>query len=269
MTTYFEYKVNLTDNQKRILASAMNNKTPLTLRIKNSNLTGNDELMLTKTQLNRIQKSLANGTGVDIKISKTQIRKEAKQRGNLFTSLASLGARVLPYAVKGLSKAVPALATGAVSALGSLGIDKIKELIFVKKYFPMLPYIVNELTQSRIDQINKITQSGGRLVIKPTRKQVEGGLLGTLASIGIPMAISLVSKMFGGGLHVDKTPPPPPPPPPSPNPYSNVYLPKSGGQYPMYPPPFYGNWDETTGMGKKTGKGKKTRKDKKKAKDCY
>ena len=111
----------------------------------------------------------------------------------------------------------------------------------------MLPYIVNELTQSQIDQINKVSQSGGRLVIKPTRKQVEGGFLGTLASIGIPMAISLVSKMFGGGLQVDKTTPPPLPP--SPNPYSNVYLPKSGGQYPMYLPPFYGNWNETIGMG--------------------
>ena len=56
MTTYFKYKVNLTDNQKRSLASAMNNRTPLTLRIKHSNLYGNDELMLTKTQLKRIQK---------------------------------------------------------------------------------------------------------------------------------------------------------------------------------------------------------------------
>ena len=239
----------------------MNNRTPLTLRIKHSNLSGNDELMLTKTQLKRIQKSLNDGTGVDIKISKTQIRKIAKQGGNLFTSPASLGARVLPYAVKGLSKAVPALATGAVSALGSLGIDKIfgKGINIPKKYFPMLPYIVNELTQSQIDQINKITQSGGRLVIKPTRKQVEGGFLGTLASIGIPMAISLASKMFGGGLQVDKTPPPPPPPSPS-----NVYLPQAGGQIPMYPPPFYGNWNETIGMGKKTGKGKKSGKGKKK-----
>ena len=77
MTTYFEYGVTLTDNQKRSLASAMNNRTPLILRIKHSNLSGNDELMLTKTQLKRIQKSLANGTGVVIKISKTQIRKVA------------------------------------------------------------------------------------------------------------------------------------------------------------------------------------------------
>ena len=94
MTTYFEYGVNLSDKQKRSLVEAMNKRTPLTLRLKNSNLTGNDELMLTKTQLNRIQKSLADGTGADIKISKTQIRKVAKQGGNLFSSLASLGARV-------------------------------------------------------------------------------------------------------------------------------------------------------------------------------
>ena len=94
----------------------------MTLRIKHSNLAGNDELTLTKRQIGKIQKSLANGTGTDIKISKTRIRKVAKHGGNLFTSLASLGARVLPYAVKGLSS--------AVSALGSLGIDKIlvKEL---------------------------------------------------------------------------------------------------------------------------------------------
>ena len=87
----------------------------------------------------------------------------------------------------------------------------------------MLPYIVNELTQSQIDQINRVSQTGGRLVIKPTRKQVEGGFLGTLASIGIPIAIELVSKMFGKGLQVDKIPPPPLPPSPS-----NVYLPQAG-----------------------------------------
>ena len=156
----------------------------------------------------------------------------------------------MPYAVKGLSKALPALATGAVSALGSLGIDKIfgKGIDIPKKFFPMLPYIVNELTKSQIDQINKVIQTGGRLVLKPTRKQVEGGFLGTLASIGIPMAISLVTKMLGGGLQVDKAP--------TKN-ISNVYVPQDGGKYPFYPPPFYGNWNNTIGVGKKTGKGKK------------
>ena len=222
MTSYIEYGVNLTDNQKLNLASAINNKTPLTLRIKNSNLRGNDELMLTKRQIVKIQKSLSNGTGTDIKISKTQISKLVKHGGNLFTSLASLGAKFLPYAIKGISKAVPALATGAVSALGSLGIDKIfgKGINIPKKYFPMLPYIVNELTKSQIDQINKVFKTGGRLVLKPTRKQVvEGGFLDTLASIGIPMAISLVSKIFGGDLQVDKAPL---------TNMSNVYVPQQG-----------------------------------------
>ena len=255
MTQYFEYGVKLSDNQKRSLASAMNSKSPLTLRIKHSNLIGNDELMLTKTQLKRIQKSLTNGTGADIKISKTQIRKVAKQVGNLFSTLASLGAKVLPYAVKGLTKAVPALATGAVSALGSLGIDKIfgKGMHTPNEFFPMLPKVARIFTPKQIDMINKAFQNGNKLVIKPTRKQIDGGFLSALASIGVPLAIELVSKMFGSGLQVDKLPPPPPPP----NPYSNVYLPKSGGQFPMYPPLFYGNWNETIGMGKTKKKGKK------------
>ena len=213
------------------MASAISNKTPLTLRIKHSNLRGNDELMLTKRQIVKIQKSLANGTGTDIKISKTQIRKLVKQGGNLFTSLASLGAKVLPYAVKGISKAVPALATGAVSALGSLGNDKFfgKGINIPKTYFAYLPSIVDDLTKSQIDQINKVSQTGGRLVIKPTRKQLEGGFLGTLASIGIPMTTSLVSKMFGGGLQVDKTPL---------TNMSNISMPQQGqGHYPYYPPP--------------------------------
>ena len=251
MTTYFEYGVTLSDNQKTNLVKAINSKSPLTLRIKNSNLKGNDELMLTKTQLKRIKKTLENGTGADIKISKTQIRKVAKHGGNLFSSLASLGAKVLPFAVKGLSKAVPALATGAVSALGSLGVDKIfgKGIHIPNEFVPILPQVASIFTPKQVDMINKAFSNGSKLVIKPTKKQINGGFLSTLASIGIPVAIELVSKMFGSGLQVDKVPPPPPP-----NPYMNVHLPQSGG---LYPPPFYGNWNETIGMGKTKKKGKK------------
>ena len=236
------------------MVKAINSKSPLTLRKKNSNLKGRDELMLTKTQLKRIKKSLENGTGADIKISKSQISKIAKHGGNLFTSLASLGAKVLPFAVKGLSKAVPALATGAVSALGSLGVNKIfgRGMHIPNEFFPMLPQIASIFTPKQIDMINKAFSNGSKLVIKPTKKQINGGFLGTLASIGIPVAIELVSKMFGSGLRVDKVPPPPPS-----NPYMNVHLPQSAGKFPIYPPPFYGKWNETIGMGKTKKKGKK------------
>ena len=125
MTKYFEYGVNLSVGQKENLAKAIQTNSELTLRLKNNQLRGSDELMLTKTQLNKIQKAASNRTEVDIKISKTQIRKAVKQGGSLFSSLAMLGAKALPFVTKAASKALPALATGAVSALGSLGIDKI------------------------------------------------------------------------------------------------------------------------------------------------
>ena len=142
--------------------------------------------------------------------------------------------------------------------MGELGINK----IFGKgntipppppQFFPLLPPLAREFTKSQINQINKAHKTGGQLIIKPTRNQIEGGFLGTLASIGIPMAISLVSKMFGSGLQVDRhgssntanvyVPPPPP---------------RSGKGYPYYPPPFLGTWENPIVMGvkKKKSKGK-------------
>ena len=225
MTTYIEYGVKLTPNQKSKLASAIRNKSPLTLRLKHSHLRGSDELMLTRRQITKIKKSLANGTGSDIKISRTQIRRSVKHGGNLFTSLASLGAKLLPYAMRGVSKVAPALATGAATALGDIGIKKlfsrgIPSVTIPKRFLPMLPPFAREFTKAQINQINRAYKTGGRQAIKPTHRQIEGGFLGTLASIGIPMAIGLVSKMFGSGLQVDRgsssntknvyVPPPPP-----------------------------------------------------------
>ena len=251
MTTYIEYGVTLTDGQKSKLASAIINQSPLTLRLKHSHLRGSDELMLTKRQISKIKKSISNGTGSDIKISKTQIRHSVKHGGNLFSSLASIGAKVLPYAIKGISKVAPALATGAATALGEIGLNKIfgKGITIPKKFFPMLPAIRGELTKSQIDLINKMFQSGGRVVIKPTRKQIEGGFLGTLASIGIPIAISLVSKMLGGGLQVDRR---------GSSNTANVYVPPTHGEgYPYhFPPPFLGSWQNPIGMGVKKKKPK-------------
>ena len=253
MTTYIEYGVTLSDGQKSKLLSAIQNKSPLTLRLKHSNLQGSDELMLTQRQIAKIQKSLANGTGSDIKISKTQISSSVKYGGNLFTSLISLGSKLLPYAIKGVSKVAPAIATGAATALGDIGIKKLfgKGITIPKKFFPFLPPIAEEFTKAQIDQINKVFKTGGRLVIKPTQKQIEGGFLGTLASIGIPMAISLLPKLFGSGLLVDRG---------SSSNTRNVYVPQptQGEGNPYYPPPFFGNWENPIGMGvkKKKSKGK-------------
>ena len=255
MTSYIEYGVKLTNGQKTKLASAIRNNAPLTLRLKHSQLSGPDELMLTKTQISKIRKAISNGSGSDIKISKTQIRKSVKHGGNLFSTLANIGAKVLPFAIKGISKAAPAVATGALGALGSLGIDKIfgKGITIPKKFFPMLPSIRSEFTKPQIDKINKLYNSGKRVYFKPTQRQIEGGMLGTLASIGIPMAIEFVSKMFGSGLQVDGQ---------LPSNTSNVYVP-SGGYLPIRgtygspnTPPFIGNWSNPIGAGVKKKKTK-------------
>ena len=257
MSSYFEYGVKLTNGQKSKLASAIRSNSPITLRLKHSHLKGNDELMLTSRQISKIKKSLSNGTGTDIKISKKQVRKSVKHGGNLFSSLASIGAKVLPYAIKGMSKVAPALATGAVSALGEIGLNKIfgSGIPIPKKFYPMLPKIKNQLNKSQIDLINKLFQDGKRVVIKPTPKQIEGGFLGTLASIGIPLAISLVSKMFGSGLQVDNQG--------LTSGFTNVYVPPMlppqtsyGKGRPRNPPPFIGNWNNPIGMGVKKGKKK-------------
>ena len=125
----------------------------MTLRLKHSNLRGSDELMLTKTKINKIQKSIKNGTGSDIKISKTQIRKVVKHGGNLFTSLASLGAKLLPFAMKGITKVAPAIATGAATALGETGLNKIfgKGITIPRKYIPPFK---SQFTKSQRDEIN-------------------------------------------------------------------------------------------------------------------
>ena len=166
--------------------------------------------------------------------------------------VASLGARFLPYAIKGISKV--ALATGAASALGEIGFKKLfgkggtkgGSITIPRKFILMLPPFAKEFTKAQRDQINKVYKTGGRLVIKPTRRQVEGGFLGTLASIGIPMAISLVSKMFGSGLQVDRG---------SFSNTRNVYVPpvtQGKGRYfsgPHRPPPFLGTWEDMENKG--------------------
>ena len=248
MTSYIEYGVTLTDGQKIKLLRAIQKRSAIKLRLKHSHLQGPDELMLTQRQIAKIEKSLANGTGSDINISQTQIRSLVKRGGNLFTSLISLGSKLLPFAIKGVSKVAPAIATGAATALGDIGIKKLfgRGITIPKKFFPFLPPIANEFTKAQIDKINKIFQTGGRLVIKPTQAQIEGGFLGTLALIGIPMAISLLPKLFGSGLQVDRG---------SSSNTRSVYVPPTQGEG-HYPPPFYGNWENIIGMGNKKKKSK-------------
>ena len=259
--TYVKYGVKLSDNQKHKLAKAVSDKSAITLRLTKSDLAGNDILMLTSTQLKRIKKAISNKTGVDLKISKTQIKSVVQKGGSLWSSLLNLGMKALPYA----SKAIPALATGAIQALGSLGVDKIFGrgqsggfLIPQEKINQLIQY-KDLLTNKQKEQIVNAIHTGGQVFVKPSKRQM-GGFLGTLlASIGIPM---LVNALTGKGLQVDNKPSRRSlnvMPANISNPINNK---KQGGLVmPYQPPPFYGNWPgNMIGMGAKKTKTKNKKK---------
>ena len=269
--SYVKYGVKLSAGQKEKLAKALSNKSAITIRLTKSDLTGHDELMLTRTLLKRIQKAIKNRTGVDLKISKTQISHLVQEGGSLWSSLFSLGTRALPYAMKGVSKVAPALATGALQALGSLGVDKIFGkgqsggfLIPQDKIDQLIKY-KDLLTKKQKEQIVSAIHTGGQLVVKPTKKQ-SGGFLGTLlASIGVPL---LLNALTGKGLQVDRhgsrgsTP---------------IYVPSTlnqdGGL--IVPtnyrsPPFVGSWKKPVGMGVTKKKAPPPKKKlKKRARVCF
>ena len=258
--TYVKYGVKLSANQKQKLAKAVSDKSAITLRLTKSDLTGNDMLMLTASQLKRIKKAITNKTGVDLKISKTQIRSVVQKGGSLWSSLLNLGMKTLPYA----SKAVPALATGAIQALGSLGIDKIFRrgqsggfLIPQDKINQLIQY-KDLLTKKQKEQIASAIHTGGQIIVKPSKRQM-GGFLGTLlASIGVPL---LMKALTGNGLQVDNK---------RSRRSADVYVPKNitskGGLIVPYqnPPPFIGTWDNPIGMGLKKKKKNSKKKNSKK-----
>ena len=250
-----EYKVNLSQGQKAKLAKAIKDGSALKLRLGKNSLSGNDELMLSPRQIAKLQKAKRNNAGAEISFSKSSIKKSVKQGGSLWTSLLSLGTKALPLVTKGVSKVAPHLATGALSALGSLGIDKIfgsgallpdaivkmlqRGIEVPVKFLVNLINLDEMLTKAQRTLIGKGLQSGKGIVLKPTIRQIHGGFLGTLAAIGIPMAIELASKIFGKGLQVPRKA------------GMGLQVPQKAAaglqvsQKPFLwqPPPFYGSWE--------------------------
>ena len=195
MTKYYPYGVSLSKGQLEKLSRANNNNSAITIRLARNELSGPHELKLTKTQINKLRKAMSQGTGSDIKISKTQIIKAVRQGGSLWGSLISLGSKLLPMVMPLAKKAAAPLVTGALSGLASLGVDKIFGkgqrggfLIPMDKIAQLIAY-KHLLTTGQKKDILKALQIGNRLVIRPTKTQ-RGRFLGTLqASIGVPLLL--------------------------------------------------------------------------------
>lgn len=123
---YTNVKVNITDDQKEKLKNATG---PVSIRFNHSDLTGNNIIALTKSQVQRLAKAYENGRGITIKLSKAQLVHNVE--GGFLGALAGIATRALPIIAKTV---LPALGVGALSGLASSGVQKaIGNGLYLKK----------------------------------------------------------------------------------------------------------------------------------------
>ena len=246
MTQLYEIKVSLSPNQKKNLSNAFHKRETIVLRLTKDSLSGNDTLYVPSTVVKRLAKSQKLEKGMDIKLAKTNIRKQVG--GSLLTSILTLGRTLVPTLGKtlGLSALAGLASEGAsqvVKKIAGKGVQSGGFLIPQNKIDQLIAYKHLLTDKQKRDILNSI-QSGGQLVMKPTKSQY-GGFLGTLlASIGIPLAIEAIKKMTGGAPRMGSK-------------LEGHGAPRIG----MYqPPPFIGTWEQARkGGGKKKKKSKKVR----------
>ena len=245
MTQLYEIKVSLSPNQKKNLSNAYHKRETIVLRLTKNSLSGNDTLYVPSTVVKRLAKSQKLRKGMDIKLAKTNIRKQVG--GSLLTSILTLGRTLAPTLGKtlGLSALAGLASEGAsqvVKKIAGKGIQSGGFLIPQNKIDQLIAYKHLLTDKQKRDILNSI-QSGGQLVMKPTKSQY-GGFLGTLlASIGIPLAVEAIQKMTGGAPRMGSK-------------LEGHGAPRIG----MYQtPPFIGTWEQARKGGGKKKKSKKIR----------
>ena len=263
MTQLYEIKVNLSDNQKKNLSNAYKKET-IVLRLTKDSLSGNDVLYVPQNTVKRLEKNRKLKKGMDIKLAKTNIRKQIG--GSLLTSILSLGRAFAPTLAKtlGLSALAGAASDGAsqiVKKISGKGVQKGGFLIPQNKTDQLIAY-KHLLTMKQKKDILNALQTGSGVHIKPTKVQT-GGFLGTLlASIGVPLLLNVLTGKSGSGAPQMGQPKQRPPRsvPNKPTPTNNNN--QDGGlilPVDYRSPPFFGSWpDRKIGMGtKKKGPKKK------------
>ena len=242
MTQLYEIKVSLSPNQKKNLSNAYHKRETIVLRLTKDSLSGNDTLYVPLNVVKRLEKNQKLRKGMDIKLAKTNIRKQVG--GSLLSSILTLGRTLAPTLGKTLG--LSALA-GLASEGASQVVKKISGgfLIPQNKIDQLIAYKHLLTNKQKKDILNSL-QSGGQLVVKPTKSQY-GGFLGTLlASIGLPLAIEAIKKITGKG---------------APRMGSDLIKGHGAPRLGMYqPPPFIGTWEQARKGG---GKKKSSQKNKK------
>ena len=244
MTQLYEINIKLSDNQKTNLSKAYHKRETIVLRLTKDALNGSDTLYVPATTVKRLEKNRTMNKGMDIKLSKTNIRKQVG--GSLLTSILTLGKAFGPTLAK-------TLGLSALAGAASEGASQIVKKISGKgvKSFAMSYTVPNSKINQLIDrqdllskkQKNDIVnalQTGSGVNIKPTKTQTGGFLGALLASIGIPLALKALTG--SGGPRIGR-----------PRKQNGGAAPRLG--IPQAPPPFFGTWEQAGRGKKKSGDG--------------
>ena len=130
MAQYISVNVNLTENQIQKLRQAINaNCSATSIKIGKDDLDGDHTIFLTKTQYNKLQNAKERGKGLTIRMSSRQLKHNVKTQGGflgaLLPAIGAVGRMVAPALLGVAKKALPHLATGALSGLASTGVSKL------------------------------------------------------------------------------------------------------------------------------------------------
>ena len=129
MTQYKSVNVNLSENQIKKIQQAVNaNCTATSIKLGADDLDGDHTIFLTNGQYIKLQNARDRGKGFTVRMSSRQLKYNTKAGGFIGALLPMLGtvARAAAPALMGLAKkAIPHLATGALSGLASTGVSKL------------------------------------------------------------------------------------------------------------------------------------------------
>ena len=130
MAQYKSVNINLSENQIEKLRQAVNaNCSATSIKLSYDDLDGDHTIFLTKAQHNKLENARERGKGLTIRMSSRQLKHNVKTQGGflgaLLPVLAGVGRAVAPAVVGLAKKAIPALATGALSGLASTGVSKL------------------------------------------------------------------------------------------------------------------------------------------------
>jgi hypothetical protein len=116
--SYIKTQLSMTPMQIKNFSNAFNNNNSIKLKLNSSQLkkkTNLVPLMLTKSQFNKLNKNIQMNKGSMVNFSMSQMKAMKKEGG------------ILPFIIPMVIAGASALATGALSAVGGIAVNKIAE----------------------------------------------------------------------------------------------------------------------------------------------